>query len=83
MKTLNRIPTRLPAEPVFIRETKGHYAIWTGRSWFGSISQTFGRSWEPQCWMLTTPGSPCEVFRTLDGAKQEAEHRANRAEGRA
>ena len=81
MKIIRRIPKRLPSTPALIGEGAGAYAIWTGRSWFGSVSRTFGRSWQPQHWMLTTHGSPCEVFKSFEGARSEAEARAIRAEG--
>lgn len=81
MKVLNKIPTRLPSHPALIRECAGNYAIWTGRSWFGSVNRTCGRSWQPVAWTITTPASPVEVVTTFDAAKAEAESIARRAEG--
>lgn len=82
MKIFNKVPSRLPDSPALIRECAGQYAIWTGRSWFGSINRTYGRSWQPLYWMITTPGSPAEVVTTFKTAKAEAEAIAYRAEGR-
>lgn len=81
MKVLNKIPTRLPSHPALIRECAGNYAIWTGRNWFGSVNRTYGRSWQPVAWAITSPARPVDVVTTFEAAKQEAEAIAIRAEG--
>lgn len=81
MKVLSKIPTRLPSHPALIRECAGDYAIWTGRSWFGSVSRTYDHSGQPVAWAITTPASPVYVLTTFEAAKIEAESIAHRAEG--
>jgi len=75
MRILRKVPKRLPSKAVLIREAKHEYAIWSGRSWFGSVSR-LGKFWS-----VSSPLSPSETFETLSGAMEEAESRALYAEG--
>jgi hypothetical protein len=66
----------LPKVPALILESAQEYGIWTGRNWHGHIYK-HGRYW-----VVNTPGSCEDSFRTFNDARTEAEHRALRAEGR-
>ena len=76
MRTLRKIPSRLPTYPVLVREAYRYYAIWTGRNWFGHVMGVH------RFWHVETPSTPRETFETKAAAIAEAEHRALRAEGK-
>ncbi len=76
MITFNKVPSRMPTTPALVREGRGLYAIWTGRSWHGHIERS------PRAWLVVTPGKPPEVCATIHSARHAALDIALRAEGR-
>lgn len=65
----------LPKVPALVLESAHEYGIWTGRNWHGRVYK------HGQHWVVNTPGSYEDSFRTFNIARTEAEQRAVHAEG--